>query len=67
MGVLVRAVSDWKRSVSRRALVHVMRLASATPAWQEAMSVMSSTGNAIGVRIAEDLESRRFLPSGEAC
>ncbi|GAA1315792.1 HEAT repeat domain-containing protein [Saccharothrix xinjiangensis] len=58
---LVGAVGDGKRSVSRRAMVHVMRLAGATPAWQEARGIMRSTGDDVGVRIAEDLESRRLL------
>ncbi|QFZ17780.1 HEAT repeat domain-containing protein [Saccharothrix syringae] len=61
VGVLVGAVRDGKRSVGRRALVHVMRLAGATPAWQEALGAMRSTGDDVGVRIAEDLESRRLL------
>lgn len=68
--VLVEAVRDGKRSVSRRALVHAMRLAGATPAWREALGIMRSTGDEVGARIAEDLESRRLrgasVPPGGA-
>ncbi|MEJ2851904.1 MULTISPECIES: HEAT repeat domain-containing protein [unclassified Saccharothrix] len=66
--VLLKALRDEKRSISRRALVHIMRLAGASGAWQEAVRIMRSGTDRVGMQIADDLEARRVagmvIPGG---
>ncbi|MEU5690534.1 hypothetical protein [Actinosynnema sp. NPDC020468] len=68
VGVLLEAVRDARRSISRRALLHVMRVAGATSAWAAAVDVMRSGTDPVGVRMAEDLDRLRgvgeVLPDG---
>lgn len=58
--VLARAVRDEKRSISRRAPVHVMRPAGASRVWQEALQAMRSGEDRVEMQIADDLEARRL-------
>lgn len=59
VGVYLAALRDPSRSVRRRALVHLLRLAGDTSAWQEGLAVVRSTSDAATVHIADDLEERR--------
>lgn len=53
------ALRDSKRSVRRRALVHLLRLAGDTAAWREGLEIVRSTSDAVSVQIANELEERR--------
>ncbi|WP_434449191.1 hypothetical protein [Lentzea sp. E54] len=53
------ALRDSKRSVRRRALVHLLRLAGDTPAWREGLEIVRSTSDAVSAQLAGELEERR--------
>lgn len=57
--VFLKALSDPKRSVSRRALVYILRLAGASAAWREALSIVRASKDSTGVLLAEEMERRR--------
>lgn len=61
MDVFLAALRDLKRSVSRRALVQVLRLAGDTSAWKDALRIVRSTADAVSIQLAGELESRRSL------
>lgn len=53
------ALCDSKRSVRRRALVHLLRLAGDTPAWREGLEIVRSTSDAVSAQLAGELDERR--------
>lgn len=53
------ALQDSKRSVRRRALVHLLRLAGDTAAWREGLEIVRSNSDAVSAQIADELEERR--------
>ncbi|MDX8034805.1 HEAT repeat domain-containing protein [Lentzea sp. BCCO 10_0856] len=57
--VFLAALQDPKRSVSRRALVHLLRLAGDTAAWGEGLDLVRSVSDSVSVQLADELERLR--------
>lgn len=59
MEVFLVALRDPKRSIRRRALVHLLRFAGDTAAWDEGLAIVRSESDAVSVELADMLDSRR--------